>query len=177
MAAPLHGLIAEFTDHEDLTRAVEATRKAGYARLDVYAPFPMRDLARSLGYHPRILPWIAVLAGAFGAALQYFLQYWMNAVDYPLNVGGRPLHAWPAFIPATIIVAILWAGAATLIGMLVILRLPRLDHPVFAVPGFERASQDRFFLVIRCEDPLFDAAATGRFLAALEPRRVAEVEA
>jgi hypothetical protein len=177
MTAPLHGLIAEFTDHEALARAVEATRRAGYRRVAVYAPFPMRDLARSLGYRTAILPWLALGAGAFGAALQYYLQYWMNAVDYPINVGGRPLHAWPAFIPATIIVAIMWAGAATLIGTLLILRLPRLHHPVFAVPGFERASQDRFFLVVRADDPLFDAAATGRFLAALEPRRVQEVDA
>ncbi|NNM71718.1 DUF3341 domain-containing protein [Enterovirga aerilata] len=177
MAAPLHGLMAEFADHEALSRAVEATRAAGYGRLDVYAPFPMRDLARSLGFHPRILPWIALLAGAFGAALQYGSQYWMNAVDYPLNVGGRPLHAWPAFLPATIIVAILWAGGATLIGTLLILRLPRLHHPVFAAEGFERASQDRFFLVVRADDPLFDAAATARFLAALAPRRVQEVSA
>ncbi len=107
--------------------------------------------------------------------MQYGSQYWMNAVDYPLNVGGRPLHSWPAFIPATIIVAILWAGAATILALLFSLRLPRLHHPVFAVPGFERASEDRFFLLIACEDPLFEPGRASAFLGGLAPLAVREV--
>jgi hypothetical protein len=118
---------------------------------------------------------IAIAAGIFGAALQYFAQLWMNAIDYPLNVGGRPLHSWPAFIPPTIIMAILWASAAALIGMLVLCRLPRLHHPLFAVPGFERASSDRFFLCIEAADPRFDAEATRSFLDELGPQSVQEV--
>jgi hypothetical protein len=99
----------------------------------------------------------------------------MNAVDYPLNVGGRPLHSWPAFIPATLIVAILWAGAATLLSMLFILRLPELRHPVFAVPGFERASEDRYFLMVLRTDKRFEPAAVSTFLGGLEPLSVREV--
>jgi hypothetical protein len=101
----------------------------------------------------------------------------LNTVDYPLNVGGRPLDSWPAFIPSTLIVAILWAGAATLIGLLLILRLPRLHHPVFEVHGFERASNDRFFLCILSDDPLFESAATRNFLEGLAPQIVREVPA
>jgi hypothetical protein len=101
----------------------------------------------------------------------------MNAVDYPLNVGGRPLHSWPAFIPATIIVAILWAGLATLLGLLLILRLPRLHHPLFEVPGFERVSENRFFLCILSEDPLFEREAARNFLEGLSPCAVREVPA
>ncbi|MBW3654344.1 MAG: DUF3341 domain-containing protein, partial [Actinobacteria bacterium] len=86
-------------------------------------------------------------------------------------------HSWPAFLPSTIIVAILWSGAATLIGLLLILRLPRLHHPIFAVPGFERASEDRFFLCILAEDPRFEASAAARFLQALRPAAVHEVPA
>jgi hypothetical protein len=101
----------------------------------------------------------------------------MTAVDYPLNVGGRPLNSWPAFIPASLIVAILWAGAATLIGLLLILRLPRLHHPVFAVPGFERASEDRFFLCIIQDDPIFDSTAVREFFGTLSPLAVQEISA
>ena len=176
MTAPaLHGVIAEFRTAEALHRAVLAARNAGYLRLEAFSPFPLRDTAQTLGVRTSAIPWIAAAAGLVGAAIQYGAQYWMNAVDYPLNVGGRPLHSWPAFIPATLIVAILWAGAATLLSMLFILRLPELRHPVFAVPGFERASEDRFFLMVSSEDGGFDAAAATAFLASLGPLSVHEV--
>lgn len=171
------GLIAEFRTPEGLTQAVEAAGRAGYTRLDAFSPFPLHDVAHRLGTRTTIIPWVALVAGLIGAAVQYGSQYWMNAVDYPLNVGGRPLHSWPAFIPASLIVAILWAGLATLLGLLIILGLPRLHHPVFAVHGFERASQDRFFLCILSEDPLFDQQETWRFLETLSPDIVREVPA
>jgi hypothetical protein len=120
---------------------------------------------------------IAIVAGIFGACLQYFAQYWMNAIDWPLNIGGRPLHSWPAFIPPTLIVGMLWAAAAALIGMLALCRLPRLHHPLFAVPGFERASADRFFLCVLADDPRFDEAATRSFLRELAPETVRDVPA
>jgi hypothetical protein len=175
MQAPLYGVIAEFADPETLTRAVRAARAAGYTRLDAFAPFPVQDIADELGIRAWSIPWIAAIAGLAGGAIQYYSQYWMNAVDYPLNVGGRPLDSWPAFIPATLIVAILWAGAATLLGLLVILRLPRLHHPVFEVEGFARASEDRFFLCILAEDPRFAPEAATGFLATLGSTAVREV--
>lgn len=177
MADRVHGVIAEFEKPDAIKAAVEAAREAGYTRLDVFAPFPMQDVAETLGYKTSAIAWIATAAGLIGAAIQYYSQYWMNAVDYPLNVGGRPLHSWPAFIPSTIIVAVLWAGAASLIGLLIILRLPRLHHPVFEVPGFERASEDRFFLCILGDDPLFEADEAARFLGTLGSRAVREVPA
>jgi hypothetical protein len=170
-----YGIMAEFRTPEALVEAVRAAKRAGYTRLDAFSPFPLSDLAKELGVRTSVIPWIALVAGLAGAAIQYGSQYWMNAIDYPLNVGGRPLHSWPAFIPASMIVAILWAGAATLIGLLLILRLPRLNHPVFAVPGFERASEDRFFLCIMHDDPKFDSAAIREFLGPLSPLAVQEV--
>jgi hypothetical protein len=164
MALDCHGIIAEFDRPEDLEAAVRAACGAGYTKLDAFSPFPLRDTASLLGTKPSAVFWIAAVAGAIGALVQYGSQYWMNAVDYPINVGGRPLHSWPAFIPSTLIVAILWAGAAALLSLLLILRLPRLDHPVFGVPRFERASEDRFFLMILREDPLFDPGGVTRFL-------------
>jgi hypothetical protein len=171
------GIMAEFKTPEALMEAVRAAKRAGYTRLDAFSPFPLSDLAKELGVRTSAIPWIALIAGLTGAVIQYASQYWMNAIDYPLNVGGRPLHSWPAFIPASLIVAILWAGAATLIGLLLILRLPRLHHPVFAVPGFERASEDRFFLCILQDDPNFDSTAIREFLGALSPLAVREVPA
>lgn len=172
-----YGIMAEFKTPETLMEAVRAARRAGYTRIDAFSPFPLTDLAKELGVRTNMIPWIAFAAGLIGGVIQYGSQYWMNAVDYPLNVGGRPLYSWPAFIPASLIVAILWAGAATLIGLLLILRLPRLHHPVFVFPGFERASEDRFFLCVLQDDPMFDAATVRTFFAALSPLAVQEVPA
>jgi hypothetical protein len=169
------GIMAEFESADDLCRAVRAAKAGGYTRLDAFAPFPIQEIADDLGVRATSIPWIATVAGLAGGAVQYYSQYWMNAVDYPLNVGGRPLDSWPAFIPASIIVAILWAGAATLLGLLLMLRLPRLHHPVFEVQGFERASEDRFFLCILAEDPRFAAPAARSFLAGLGATAVREV--
>jgi hypothetical protein len=177
MTQQAYGIMAEFKSPEALMEAVRAAKRAGYTKLDAFSPFPLADLAKELGIRTSVIPWIASVAGLLGAAIQYWSQYWMNAVDYPLNVGGRPLHSWPAFMPASLIVAILWAGAATLIGLLLILRLPRLHHPVFAFPGFERASEDRFFLCILQDDPLFDAATVRVFFGALSPLAVREIPA
>jgi hypothetical protein len=173
----LLGVVAEFRSADELSRAIEAARRDGYTAIEAFAPFPMQDEERALGYRTWVIPVMATVAACIGAAIQYYSQYWMNAVDYPLNVGGRPLHSWPAFIPSTIIVAIMWAGATALLGMLLILRLPRLHHPVFAVRGFRRASEDRFFLLIESRDPLFEADEAKRFLAGLGPHAVEEMRA
>jgi len=177
MTQRLYGIMAEFKTPEALMEAVKAAKRSGFTKLDAFSPFPLADLAEEMGVRTTVIPWIALVAALTGAGLQYGSQYWMNVVDYPLNVGGRPLHSWPAFIPSTLIVAILWAGAATLLGLLVILRLPRLHHPVFAVPGFERASEDRFYLCILSVDPLFEGAAVRSFLETLSPMAMHEVPA
>ena len=177
MTRPAYGIMAEFRRPEDLIQAVREAKRTGYTKLDAFSPFPLTDLADELGVRTTVIPWIAFLAALVGGSLQYGSQYWMNAVDYPLNVGGRPLDSWPAFIPSALIVAILWAGVATLIGLLMILRLPRLHHPVFAVHGFRRASEDRFFLCVLAEDPIFEMHGTRAFLETLSPLAVQEVPA
>jgi Protein of unknown function (DUF3341) len=173
--ASAKGLIAEFDRPEALVEAARAARQAGYTRLDAFSPFPLRELAEALGCRASALPYIAFAAAVIGGGVQYYAQYGMNVVDYPLNVGGRPLHSWPAFIPGPLIVSILWAGIATFIAMLWAMRLPQPYHPVFGVEGFERASQDRFFLWIMAADPHFDRDETGRFLAAFGPIAIREV--
>ncbi|HEY7384204.1 MAG TPA: DUF3341 domain-containing protein [Beijerinckiaceae bacterium] len=177
MSGRMHGVMAEFATPDALIAAVSAAKGAGYTRLDAFSPFPLREVAEQLGVRPSIIPWIAWVTGCIGAAIQYGVQYWLNALDYPLNVGGRPLHSWPAFIPSTLIVAILWAGAATLLSMLLIIRLPRLHHPVFAIRGFERASEDRFFLLVLSDDPMFDLTRARSLLQGLAPVAVRDVPA
>jgi hypothetical protein len=171
------GVIAEFGRAEDLVAALRAARAAGWRALDAFSPYPVPEAAELLGARGNRVAWIAIGAGLFGAALAYGTQWWLSVHGYPINVGGRPLHAWPPFLPATTIVAILWSAAASLLGMLALNRLPRLHHPVFAAPGFRRASEDRFFLLLSAEDPRFGTEAATHFLEGLHPLRVAEVPA
>jgi hypothetical protein len=171
----LHGIMAEFDSDGALLAAMHAARAAGWRRMDAFTPYPVAEAATLLGARGNRVAWIAIGAGLFGAVLAYGTQWWLSVYQYPINVGGRPLHAWPAFLPATTIVAILWAAAASLLGMLALNRLPRLWHPVFAAPGFLRASEDRFFLLIAADDPQFGAEAATRFLQSTGALRVVEV--
>jgi len=168
-------VIAEFDNPEALVAALRAARDAGWRRMDAYAPFPVPEAAKLLGATGTRVAWIAIGAGLFGAVLAYATQYWLSVHEYPLNVGGRPLHALPAFLPATTIVGILWAAAGALIGMLALNRLPRLNHPVFAAPGFGRASEDRFFLCLFAGDPGLDAREAMYLLRRQKPLSLAEL--
>lgn len=173
----LYGIMAEFdTSHQLL----EATRRAydeGYRRMDAYTPIPVEGLAEALGFHRNRLPWIVLLGGIVGGIAGYLMQYSMNAVDYPINVGGRPLHSWPAFIVITFEMTILGAAIAAVLGMLALNGLPTPYHPVFNVPSFALASRDRFFLCIEAVDPRFEPERTRRFLLDLSSREVTDVQA
>ncbi|MFG0331501.1 MAG: DUF3341 domain-containing protein [Phycisphaerales bacterium] len=175
-ASGLYGLIAEFDTPEAIVAAAHAAGADGYLRYDAYAPFPVEGLPQAVGKRPTRLPWITLAGGLFGAVAGYSLQYYASVVSYPLLVGGRPLHSWPAFIPVTFECTILCAALASIIGMFVLNGLPRPYHPVFNVDGFERASQDRFFLCIESIDPRFELAETRAFLESLDPISVSEVE-
>lgn len=172
---PLFGLIAEFDVPEQVLNAAAHAYAQGYRCMDAYSPFPVAGLAEALGHRRRAVPAIFLMAGLIGACSGYLLQWYSMAIDYPINVGGRPLHSWPAFIPITFELTILAAGLAGAAGMIFLNRLPQLYHPVFAVSGIERATIDRFFLEIRASDPQFDAELTREFLVSLKPRCVSEV--
>ena len=173
--ATLHGLLAEFLTPEALLDATRRAYAAGYRRMDAYSPFPVEGLAEALGSHRTAVPAIVLGGGIVGAAGGLFMQWYATTVDYPLNVGGRPLNSWPMYIPITFELAILVAALAALVGMLALNRLPQPYHPVFNVAAFARASQDRFFLCIEADDPRFERAATARFLADLGAREVNDV--
>ena len=167
--APLYGLMAEFATADEILAAARRAREHGYRQMDAYAPYSVEGLAEELGMGHTRVPFVVLGAGLVGAGAGFFMQYWSMAVDYPFNVGGRPHNSWPVFIPITFEVLILVASFAALLGMLFLNGLPRPHHPVFNVPRFDRASQDRFFLCIEATDPRFDLQGTRDFLAGLGP--------
>lgn len=159
-----YGLLARFESADDLMGAVDAIRSAGYTRIDAFTPFPVEGLAHAIGFRERRLPSIALLGGILGGGGGFLLTYGLNAWDYPINVGGRPLNAWPAFAVPAFEMTVLFAALAVIVGMLILNRLPRLHHPVFGAPGFERVTVDRFCLLIRSDDPRFGVERTRREL-------------
>lgn len=171
----IYGLMAEFDNPEDLLEAARHAHAGGYRRMDAYSPFPVEGLAEAIGFHRTRLPLIVLLGGIVGGLGGYLLQYYTTVIDYPLNVGGRPLHSWPAFIPVTFEMTVLIAALAAVLGMLALNGLPMPYHPVFHVPRFDLASRNLFFLCIEATDPRFDRDTTRRFLEGLGAREVSEV--
>lgn len=171
----MYGLLAEFTTPERLLEAVRVAHTEGYRRMDAYTPMPVEGLAEAIGLGKSRVPLIVLLGGLTGCFGGFFLQWWIAVLDYPINVGGRPLNSWPSFIPVTFELTILLSAFAAIGGLFALCRLPWPHHPVFNVPGFERASQDRFFLCIEAQDPRFDPQATRRFLEGLGPQGVMDV--
>ncbi|HET9480822.1 MAG TPA: DUF3341 domain-containing protein [Candidatus Polarisedimenticolia bacterium] len=173
----LYGLMAEFRNPTAVVEAARRAHEAGYRRIDAFTPYPIEELSEAMGWRTRgRLPKIVLTGGLLGAAAGYLMQYYASAIAYPLNVGGRPLHSWPSFIPVTFETAILGAALSAVLGMLALNGLPRPYHPVFNAPNFALASTDRFFLCIESRDPLFDPDRTRAFLETLDPSLVSDVE-
>lgn len=170
----LYGMMAEFSTHEELVRAAEKAHASGFRKMDAFAPFPIEGLAEALGRKTR-LPLAVLIGGIIGGVGAYFMQWDANVISYPLNVGGRPLNSWPAFVPITFELTVLAAALTAFFVSLGRNGLPRPHHPVFNVAEFERASQDRFFLCIEAEDRQFHAEQTREFLQSLNPLTIAEV--
>ena len=175
--APIHGLMAEFDNPTALVEAAAQARRQGYTVMDAYSPFPIEEVHDALGLKPNRLPLIVLLGGIFGGLGGYGLEYWTQVITWPMNIGGRPFHSWPHFIPVTFECTVLGASLAAFVGMLALNGLPKPYHPVFNVPAFDRASRDRFFLCIESTDPKFDRHATESFLKDLHPLGVSEVAA
>jgi len=172
---PVYGIMAEFASAQALVDAAKRTHEAGYQRIDAYSPFPIEGLAEEMGFHKNSVPLVVLIGGIVGGLTGYLMQYWMSAVDYPLNIGGKPAHSWPAFIVITFEMTILFAGISAVLGMLALNGLPMPYHPVFNVPRFALASKDRFFLIVFSSDPKYDLAGTRNFMEGLAPRSISEV--
>lgn len=172
----IYGLVAEFESTDQLLEAAHRTREAGYRSIDAFSPMPVEGLAEAVGFHTTRLPSVVLLAGMFGAAAGFFLQWYANVLSFPLNVDGKPHNSWPAFIPITFELTILCAALAATFGMLAMNGLPTPYHPLFNVPRFVMATRGRFFLCIKARDKKFDISATKQFLESLKPFGVYEAE-
>jgi hypothetical protein len=175
-AVSLYGLMAEFDTPAQLLKAAHKVRAAGYTKTDAYSPFPIHGLADALGFRERKVAPIVLAGGLTGLMVGYGLEYWTSVIAYPLNIGGRPYHAWVSFIPPAFETTILFAAGAAVFGMLALNGLPQPYHPVFGAKRFSLASSEKFFLAIEATDPKFDAHATRALLSGLSSTEVVELE-
>ncbi|MGE5854782.1 MAG: DUF3341 domain-containing protein [Deltaproteobacteria bacterium] len=173
---PIYGLMAEFDSPEALLEAGRRAFAEGFRRMDAYSPFPVDGLAEAIGFHRTRVPLIVLIGGIIGCLGGFYLQYWVAVIDYPINIGGRPLNSWPSFIPVTFELTILLAALAAFFGVLALNRLPMPYHPVFNVERFELASRNRFFLCIEAADTHFELERTRRFLDEIGSLGTYEVE-
>lgn len=169
-----YGVMGRFADADALLEAARACRER-HPGVEAYTPCPVAGLEEALGLRRDRVPAFALAGGLFGAVSGFLVQYYTAVLDYPIDVGGRPLLSWPAFLPITILLTLFWGAAGAVLGLLVLQRLPRLYHPVFNVPDFAEASRGGFFLVIPARGPDFDPAEAGEWMRSLGATTVEEV--
>ncbi len=171
----LYGIMAEFPDPDSLLDAVKEVKRQGYKHFEAYTPYPIEDLDEVIGgFNP--IPLLVLLGGFTGAATAWTMEYYIAAIDYPLNIGGRPLNSWPAFIVIMFELTVLFAAGSAFFGTLAFCGLPRPHFPLFNVPRFAAASRDSFFLCVEAADAIFEPARTAELLESLNPLEVWEVE-
>src|SRR5882724_6291155 len=172
----LYGVMAQFDNPSALVAAARETYDAGYRQINGYSPFPIEELSEAIGFKRSVLPIIVLIGGIVGALGGFFMQYWMEVVDYPINVGGKPYNSWPAFIPIMFECTVLVAAFSAVLGMLVLNKLPQPYHPVFNAPNFALATRDRFFLVVEANDPQFNHERVVNLFRTLGAHDVVDVE-
>jgi hypothetical protein len=170
-----YGLMAEFDNVNDAITAARRTYGAGYRKIDAYSPFPVEELSEAIGFHKNGVALVCLIGGLLGGTGAFTLQWWINTISYPVNIGGRPLNSWPSFIIVTFEMTILFGGLSAVFGMLALNGLPMPYHPVFNVPCFESVTKDHFFVMIFSSDKNYDATGTRKFLEGLGPISVSEV--
>jgi hypothetical protein len=175
IAKPIYGVTAEFDNPTALVNAAKAAREKGYRKMEAYSPFPIEELHEALHLHHNKLPLIVLIGGILGLLTAWVMQYYITVIAFPINVGGRPLNSWPAYIIIMFELTVLFAAISCVLGLLALCGLPMPYHPMFNVPRFASASRNRFFLCIEARDPLFDQDKTVEFLETLEPKEVSQV--
>lgn len=172
-----YGLLAKFDTPEKLVDAARRVVEAGYRQFDAYTPYPLEELGQAMHLKPSPLPYVILAGGIFGGVGGFFMQTYATVVDLPLNIGGRPLFSWPAYIPVTFELIVLFAAVAGVLGLFIVTRFPQPYHPVFNSEDFvEHGSTDSFYLDIEASDPVFDLERTRQFLQKLGAVQVSEVE-
>ena len=173
----IYGLLAEFNTPGELVQATEAAHAAGYRRMECYTPYPVEEAAVALRFHKNRVPLLTLLGGLMGVTTAFLMETWIAVWSYPLNIGGRPLFSWPAFIIPAYEWTILFAGLSAAFGMVALNGLPQLYHPLFNAPNFRQgATTDKFFLCLEATDPRFSIMETRALLEQFSPASVMEVE-
>jgi hypothetical protein len=171
----IYGLAAEFDDPTAFVEAARAAKKYGYRKFDAYSPYAIKDLQEIIPTF-NLVPAICFIGGLIGAGTAWFMEYFIAAIVYPTNIGGRPLYSWPMFIPILFELTVLFAGCSAFFGALALCGFPKPHFPTFNVPQFAEATSTRFFLCIQKKDPIFDRHLTAQFLSSLDAIGVWEVE-
>jgi Protein of unknown function (DUF3341) len=174
-APTLYGLMAEFETPTELVNAAKTAYAEGYREMDAYSPFPIEEASEAIGFHTTRVPLITLVGGILGGVSGFGLQYWINVIAYPLNIGGKPYNSWPAFIVPTFEMTILFAGLVGMFGMFALNGLPQPYHPLFNVDRFSAVTRDKFFLCIEATDSKFDLVGTQQFMEHLKPLSISEV--
>jgi hypothetical protein len=173
---PHFGLLARFSTTKAVFHACEKVRDAGFTRWDAHTPFPVHGLNAAMGLKRSKLPFIALATGLTGAAGGMTMQWWIHTQAYPLVISGKPFFSWPAFVPVTFELGVLFAALGAVLGMFAFNQLPTFHHPLFESSQFERFSDDTFFISIESWDPKFDLEKTREFLEGLGAEEVERID-
>jgi hypothetical protein len=172
-----YGLLAEFDTPGELVDAAKKAYGDGWRRLDCYTPYPVEEAAEAINFHRNKVPLLTLIGALMGLTAMFLLETWVSTLAYPLNIAGRPMYSWPAFIVPAYEWTILFAGLSAAFGMLALNGLPEPYHPLFNAPNFRNgATTDKFFLCLEALDPKFDPQETRKYLEALKPASIVEVE-
>jgi hypothetical protein len=158
------GMIGLFDEPDALITAAEKVRDAGYTKWDCHTPYPLHGLDDAMGLKPSPMPYITITAGLIGGGLALYMMYWMSAVDYPVRIGGKPYFSWPAFVPITFEAFVLFAGLATMGGMITLTKLGRWASPLHDNDVMVEVTTTRLGLVLEAEDPKFTQEAAQALL-------------
>jgi hypothetical protein len=173
----IYGLLAEFNTPGELVRATQGARRAGFRRMECYTPYPVEEAAEALHFHKNRVPLVTLLGGLMGVTTAFLMETWVSTIAYPLNIAGRPLFSWPAFIIPAYEWTILFSGLSAAFGMIALNGLPQPYHPLFNAPNFRSgATTDKFFLCLEAHDPKFSLAETRALLQSYAPVSVVEVD-
>jgi hypothetical protein len=171
----LHGVMAEYDSGQALVDAARKVMAEGFTKVEAYSPVPIEELNDIIHKKRTMLPKLVLAGGLTGMATGFGLQYWASVIEYPMNIGGRPLASWTTFIVPSYELTILFSALTAAIGMIVLNGLPQPYHPVFNVDRFSMASSDKFFLVIESEDAKFDQHRAAEFLRGTGAKGVYDV--
>lgn len=169
-------LLIEFDSPARLLHAAERVRDAGYTRWDTHSPFPVHGMDHAMGLPDSKLGWIVLIGGLTGVTTAVTMIWWMNGVDYPLIIGGKPPFSLPPSVPIMFELTILFSAFSAVFGMFHLNKIPQHHHPIFESERFRGASDDKFFISVDVSDPKYHSERTKALFEKLHPTHIELVE-